>query len=403
MAPDLAAALQTVLRASHLVTPDDIPALTADAARRIGADNALIYVIDYDQTTLVPLEDPRQPPVYKPVGVDGTLAGRAYTDIAQFATEADSVETLWTPLLDGTERLGVLQLLFPTGTKLDDGLLAMCRDFAALLAELVMTRTFYGDVIERARRQTGLTVPAEMQWRLLPPLTFVSPKVGIAGVLLPAESVAGDTFDYSLNADIAHVAIFDAMGHGLEATLLAGVAISTLRNARRNGADLGATVRAIDAVIAAQFGPDRFVTGIVGELDTTTGVWRWITCGHPPTLLVRSGRVVKQLDQVIDAPLGLGLLADQPEIGHERLERGDRLLLYTDGVVEARDGDGDFFGTERLVGFVTRESAAGRPIAETLRRLTQALLSYQAGTLQDDATTVVVEWLSDQPERSTPS
>jgi serine phosphatase RsbU (regulator of sigma subunit) len=91
-----------------------------------------------------------------------------------------------------------------------------------------------------------------------------------------------------------------------------------------------------------------------------------------------------------------------PEAGTERLEPGDRLVLYTDGVTEARDEDGGFFGVERLVDFLTKQTAAGRPAAETLRRLNLAILEHQVDVLQDDATTVLVEWLTDEPDRSQP-
>ena len=189
------------------------------------------------------------------------------------------------------------------------------------------------------------------------------------------------------------------MGHCLQAALLASVALGTLRNARCAGLYLTSTVQVIDSTLSGHFEPGQFVTGIIAELDLTGGWWRWTTCGHPPTLLVRSGRVVKQLDAVTDPPLGLGLLG-QPQIGAERLQPGDRLLLHTDGVAEARDSAGGFFGTERLVEFTSRQAAAGRPAAETLRRLNQAILHHQDGALQDDATTVMVEWLTDQPQRS---
>ena len=101
---------------------------------------------------------------------------------------------------------------------------------------------------------------------------------------------------------------------------------------------------------------------------------------------------MKALDSIINLPLGLQ--PDAPEVGEERLEPGDRVLLYTDGVIEARAADGDFFGIERLVDLVTREAGAGRPAAETLRRLNLAILSHQEGMLQDDATTLMVEWSS---------
>src|SRR5947209_784664 len=329
--------------------------------------------------------------------VEATLAGRAFTGVAQQVADAEEGRTVWTPVLDGTDRLGVLRLQFPAVVHVDDELLSSCQDVAALVAELVMTRSLYGDAVERTRRRMNLSIPAEMQWRLLPPLTFVSSRFSVAGVLAPAEDVAGDSFDYAANGDVAHIAIIDAMGHGLEAALLAAVTISTLRNARRNGADLAATVAAIDSVIAAQFGPDKFVTGVFGELDTASGWWRWTTCGHPPALLLRDGRVVATLGSPTGAPLGLGLLEPDPPVGHERLEPGDRLLLYTDGVLEARDADGNFFGPQRLVDFVTREAAAGLPAAETLRRLNRAILDHQQGALQDDATAVLIDWLTDQP------
>jgi serine phosphatase RsbU (regulator of sigma subunit) len=391
------AALRAVLRPSHVLPPDDIGLIVHDCGRELGARIGIVYVADYDQVQLTPV---CKPDAAAPVAIEGTIAGRAFTDVVQTTATGDDSITLWTPVLDGTERVGVLQLVFPD-QPLDAGIKAAAEDVASLLAELLVTRGLYGDAIERTRRRTPMSVPAELQWRLLPPLTFVSRRIAIAGVLAPATEIAGDTFDYALNGDVAHVAIFDAMGHGLEAALLASVAVSTYRNARRAGQDLEATLRFIDAELAAQFGSDKFVTGIVGELDVSTGWWRWATCGHPPALLVRDAKVVKELDQVVCPPLGLRLLGTGTPLGSERLQPGDRLVLYTDGVPEARDEDGTFFGTQRLVEFVARQSAAGRPAAETMRRLSQAILAHQAGSLQDDATTVMVEWLTPEAELST--
>ena len=401
----LEGALGTLLRSEHLAGPDDLPALVSAAGAQLGAEVAVLYLVDYDQVLLVPLSTkaaPEAAPPWEAVPIEGTLGGRAFTDVAQHLSTTDTAQRLWTPVLDGTARVGVLQLEFPAGLEVDDDLRAACLDVAALLAGLVLTRSLYGDIVERTRRRAPMTIPAELQWRLLPPLTFVSPRVALAGVLAPTAEVAGDSFDYALNGHVLHVAVVDAMGHGLEATLLSAVAVAALRNARRAGLDLGATVAVMDAAIGAQFGPDKFLTAIIGEFDTVTGWWRWTTCGHPPALLVRNGRVVKTLDSVIGTPLGLGLLLEHPEVGQERLEPGDRLLLYTDGVVEARDAAGEFFGSERLVEFVTRQAAAGRPAAETLRRLNHAILDHQDGTLQDDATTLLLEWLTDEPQRSTP-
>jgi serine phosphatase RsbU (regulator of sigma subunit) len=102
-------------------------------------------------------------------------------------------------------------------------------------------------------------------------------------------------------------------------------------------------------------------------------------------------------------PLGLnGLLCPpRPEdfpVLTEQLQPADRLLLVTDGVDEARNATGEFFGRTRLAEFAAREAASGVPTPELMRRLQQAILRHQTGRLQDDATTLFVEWLPGREE-----
>ena len=86
-------------------------------------------------------------------------------------------------------------------------------------------------------------------------------------------------------------------------------------------------------------------------------------------------------------------MADDVEVGSRALQPGDQILLYTDGVVEARGGrDGGLFSLERLADFILREVGADLPAAEALRRLNRAILDYQGGLLQDDATTLLMRW-----------
>lgn len=393
-------ALQLLLRSVHLAGADALPGLAAAAGAELGARDAVVLLIDYDQVALVPLVAAGEPA--ESIPVEGTLAGRTYSEVAQHVSTTDDALVVWSPILDGTARIGVLAVTFGEDVDVDDELRAACLDVAALLAELIQTRSAYGDLVERTRRRAGMTLAAELQWRQLPPLTFVSPRAAIAGTLAPAAEVAGDSFDYAVNGSTVHVAVLDAMGHGMEAALLSAVAVAAYRNTRRSGDDLVATVQTMEAAISAHFGPASFVTGIIGELDLETGLWAWATCGHHHALLVRAGRVVKELDHVTNPPLGLGLLGDGPQLGRERLEPGDRLVFYTDGVIEARDESGAFFGVERLIDLLSRQAASGRPVAETLRRLTLAILDHQHGALQDDATAVILEWLTDEPSRVSP-
>ncbi|MYV71735.1 SpoIIE family protein phosphatase, partial [Streptomyces sp. SID2131] len=92
-------------------------------------------------------------------------------------------------------------------------------------------------------------------------------------------------------------------------------------------------------------------------------------------------------------PLGWGFLRESPPTEHtERLQPGDRILLYSDGVTEARSSGGDFYGEERLADTVIRATAAGAPAPEALRRLVQGLRQHQGHKLRDDATILLTEW-----------
>ncbi len=234
-----------------------------------------------------------------------------------------------------------------------------------------------------------MSVAAELAWRLLPPLTFGTEGLVISGVLAPVYQLGGDSFDYAVDAHTARLAIFDAMGHGLEAGLLASVAMAACRTSRRARGGLATTAAAIDHAVSTQFGVDRFVTAVLAELDLASGCLRWSVSGHPPPLLLRGGRIVKTLVGEVTPPLGV---SGAVVVSEETLEPGDQVLFFTDGVVEARSAEGEFFGVQRLVDMVTRTSAAATPAPESMRRLLHAILDHQDGELQDDATIVVVEW-----------
>jgi len=231
---------------------------------------------------------------------------------------------------------------------------------------------------------------AEMQWQLLPPLTFATPRVVIAGLLEPAYEVAGDAFDYALNGDIADLAVIDPVGHDLTASVLAAVTVGSYRHSRRAGLDLAATHAALDQTIAIQFGGERFVTGQLAQLDCGTGQLQWVNAGHPLPLLVRGAKVVDTLACQPAPPLGLGF--GQAQIATAALEPADRVLFYTDGVVEGRNLAGEPFGEARLADLVVRATLAGQPAAETMRRLARAILAHQGAKPRDDATMVFLEW-----------
>jgi serine phosphatase RsbU (regulator of sigma subunit) len=272
----------------------------------------------------------------------------------------------------------------------DAGLVRTCTRLAALTGELVVSRSQYGDAIMVSRRTERLSLAAELRWALLPPLTFETHGINLAGILEPAYSVAGDTFDYSVDVSTAHVAVFDAMGHGLEAARIANLVVGAYRHARRAGLDLVATYEAACDAVAEQFDPSRFCTAILAQLDVGTGELRLLLAGHPPPLLLRNHQVVGDLSCRPTTPIGLR--DHDPLVATFQLEPDDRVVLYTDGVVEARRPNGDDFGLDRLADFLVRAELSGEPAAETMRRLAKAVLAHQEGRLQDDATLLMAHW-----------
>jgi phosphoserine phosphatase RsbU/P len=381
--------LGSLIEKSHLSVPDELPELIAEHGKALGASRVLLYLVEREQRLLVALSSSGSPAEgVEELSIDGTLAGRAFRTITvqEIAGEAGG-RRLWVPVVDGTERLGVLSFDFDPGAarEVDAELASM----AGLVAMLVVTKAAYGDRLEQTRRRQPMSLAAELAWQLLPPLTFATQQIIISAALTPTYNLGGDAFDYAVDAHTARFAVFDAMGHGLPAGIMSTIAVAAYRNARRRGSDLVGAVELIDAAIATHVGDAAYVTGVVAEIDLDSGGLRWCTAGHPRPLILRNGRVVKVLDDGAHIPFGLGT---RPGVGEESLEPGDRILLYTDGITEARSEHGELFGLERFIEIVSRASSEQVLPPEMLRRLMHAVLDHQFGTLHDDATVMMVQW-----------
>jgi hypothetical protein len=164
------AAVAMLVRRSHLLPPEDLPAAADQAVRLIGAKGCRIRLVARNQRGLVRL-DAAVAGDGEPLSLDGTLAGRAYRTTEVVAAPDGS--RLWLPLLDGTERLGVLELLVD-GPAVAEAVHEAALAVAALVAELIVGKRQYTDTFERVRRALPMGVPAEMLWRQLPPMTFAT-------------------------------------------------------------------------------------------------------------------------------------------------------------------------------------------------------------------------------------
>ncbi|MCP2196351.1 PP2C family protein-serine/threonine phosphatase [Lentzea flava] len=380
--------LANLLQDSHLITLEQVPAVVEKHAAVAGFSEVILLVADLREQSLIALDSGGT----RTFPVDASLAGRAFRDVTLIVTPHGGDRHFWIPLLDGTERIGVLGATARDSTRSTvDRLLAL----ASLVALTLVSKRQHSDTYQRLVRTQPMTIASEVVWPLMPPLTFATESLVLTAVLEPAYEIGGDAVDYAVAGDVVHLSMFDAMGHDQSAGLTVALATGACRNSRRRDLSLVDTSVVVDEVINEQFGGRRFATGVLADLDYRTGVLSWVNRGHPAPLLIRQGRWLRQLRCRPAPPMGFGL-PSKPVLCHEHLEPGDRLLFYTDGIVEARDARGRQFGLRRFADFVIRREADGCAAPETLRRLMRTVLDHQNGRLQDDASALLVEWQHDR-------
>ncbi|MFE1884442.1 PP2C family protein-serine/threonine phosphatase [Streptomyces diastatochromogenes] len=361
-------------------------------AEAMGLGRAVIYLVDIQQRLLVPLVESEPE-----LELDTSLAGWAYrTDSLRVEEGPSGGLRVWLPLADGAERLGVVELNMST---LDGLKLRRCQTTALLLALIITSKRTYSDTIAQRMRTRPMHLPTEMVRAFLPPRSIGTGRVVSTAVLEPAYELGGDAFDHAFTEDVLHATILDGMGHNLASGLATSVAMAGCRNARRSGADLNELAGTVDEALAKWL-PEQFCTSVFTQLHMPTGVLRWCNCGHPPPLLIRRHRLLHNaLERPPEPPLGLpaSLAGTVRQVHEVSLEPGDRILLYSDGVVESHDEAGEEFGLERFTDYIIRSTAAGQSAPEALRLLIHAILEHRHNKLSDDATILMFEWQPPDP------
>jgi serine/threonine protein phosphatase PrpC len=377
--------LGSLLDRAHLMPPRLVGPLVAQEISSVGGADVAIYLQDFDQLTLNPMTGPGL--TGDPVPIEDSPAGESFrTDRRIEQQQPDGTVRLYLPMLDGSDRVGILAFTLP---EVDDDDRRLAQRLAGLVADLVVTKDSYTDTFSRVRTARPMSLSAYLQWHNLPPLSMTTPDLDLAGILEPAYDVGGDSFDYAADDHVLHVAVFDAMGHGIEAATMAAVATAAYRHGRRADASLTELYTEMDQVLAQSF-PGRFTTAQLGRLQTGTGELSWVNAGHPAALLVRKNRVVGELAGPISRPVGFG--GGRPQVSTVTLEPGDRVLFFTDGVVEERLTGGEQFGEQRLRELIEETTAQELGAAETTRRLSHALMAARDGRTSDDASLLLVEW-----------
>ncbi|MEU9111330.1 PP2C family protein-serine/threonine phosphatase [Streptomyces sp. NPDC048483] len=270
--------------------------------------------------------------------------------------------------------------------------------------------TFFAYRRERHERElTQLRSVAEAtQGVLLRPLPERVGPLRIASVYLAAEAeaqIGGDLYAVARTAQGTWIIIGDVRGKGVEAIGDAALVLGAFRAAAHRQAELPVLVAHLEGAVSSELtdpGTERqrradegesFITAAVLDVPDTESVLCLVNCGHPPPLLLRDGRV-KPLEASQPAlPLGLTeFVRSDFAVESFPFEDGDVVLLYTDGVIEARDTSGAFYPlAERITSWLDK-SDGDRP-QPLLRYLCGDLMAHSGGYLGDDAAMVAVERL----------
>ena len=377
------------LRALYGFGPGEVMASLAHLIRRAGAVDTVVYLVDFAQTTLIPVPDQGgrvHPPVDEPV--PDSPAGRAFAERSLISTSTDDGTRVWVPIVEGSEYTGVLGLTLGGG--LDDQDRRRCEELGLLAGAAISLAAQSTDLFALVRHRKSMSLPASLQWDLLPPLRVKTPEAASTGLLEPAYDVGGDCFDHAVTGSTFNVAIMDAMGHGLSSSILSSLALGSYRRDRREGQSLAIIHERIDAVVAGQFGREAFVTGQLAQLNLRSGELTWVNAGHPMPLLVRDGEVINTLFCQPSLPWGLeGQLREQ---AIEQLRPGDAVVFYTDGVVEGRSAQGESFGINRFVSAIEQAARSRIGSDVVLRRALDGVLAFQDHRLRDDATVLWLDW-----------
>jgi serine phosphatase RsbU (regulator of sigma subunit) len=237
---------------------------------------------------------------------------------------------LFAPVSSRGEAVGVLELWLDE--RPDEQTIASVAGAAHALAYIVIANRRPTDLFDWVQRSVPLSLEAEIQHRLLlGSYTCEAGEFTLAG-LEPAGDVAGDTFDFSLERDILHLSMTDAMGHTLQAASLATVLVGALRNARRRGVGLAEQARLAYEALSGYSPSYVFVTGQLVRVDLPPGTARMINAGHPPPIRVRNGRA-EAISLHADPAVCLPMTGDY-RVQEIAPEAGDRLIFLTDGKLE---------------------------------------------------------------------
>ena len=260
-------------------------------------------------------------------------------------------------------------------------------------AGLLMFVVLLLELADRVVMKRDLEIAKDIQVWLLPGAPLQIPGYQIAYATRPANTVAGDYYDVilrpgqKLSEDRILFVVADVAGKSIPAAMLMATFQASLRTLSTSGVGLAELVAGVNRYACSNsMGGVRFTTAFFAELDAATGEVAYVNAGHNVPILRRKSGAVERLEA---GGIPIGIFAESPyQVGTTRLESGDWLVIFTDGVVEAVNAKDEEYGEPELIRLVDRESRSAP--AELLRSLLADLDRHVGNTPQHDDITCLL-------------
>ena len=379
--------------------------ILSEISETVGARKAAVLVHDAMTRTLVPVATLGvAADEVSPLPLDGdSVSAEVFRTLHPLILDAEqsvrdaessfrkgamlSVPIMWTSPRGGAEPLGVVNLSDRRSNQpFTAGDQKLISAIATQIGTAIQNARLVRESLSQQRLRQEMQHAHDLQMRLLPNVETVAPNATVAARVVPTESVGGDFYNlFRLGPGKTGVMIGDVSGHGYQAALIMALAMSASAIHAQTTADPGETLGALLSSMRDELATtEMFISMFYAIVDRNAGRVRYANAGHPHAFVIPKSGKVERLP-AIDPPLGMGTAT--PGGQSRPWTTGDTLLLFTDGVSDARNRQGDRLGEERVVE-VARKHRDEAP-TQIVDRIFELLGQHTGDTRRRDDLTIV--------------